>query len=104
MLTFASRGIWVSSDLIGVMMRDPEIFSSFDEIYLTSAFDKTSAMGTGHFTTDGFNFGKNVSNAFIAGFRQLGAVRYLSDGCGLNFVCENQELANQISNLRPGRQ
>jgi len=44
-----------------------------------------------HFTTDGYNFSEEVPTEFLEMFHAFNAVRFLADGCGLNFACDPAE-------------
>jgi hypothetical protein len=70
-------------------------FNGFDEVYFFK--DKPLAESvTSVFSSAVFDFSENVPNDFVEGFRAIGATRYLSDGCGLNFVCESEQLLSSI--------
>lgn len=74
-------------------------FSGFDELYLLSENSNLLEYAiTEHFTSDGYEFGDEIPKDFLKIFNELGAIRYLSDGCGLNYVCE-PIFADQIENL-----
>lgn len=78
------------------LFRIGKIFTHFDEIYLFKKKPTDILRIEQSFTTDGYNFGSNVPNEFIDIFKKVGAVRYLSDGCGLNFACESVELVRKL--------
>lgn len=91
------NGILVSHEDILSLVQDETLFPHFDEIYLCEHMP-THVRIEEYFTSTGprTNFGKSFPNEFLKTFRELGAVRYLSDGCGLNFVCENEEIVAAI--------
>ena len=77
------------------LIRDEDIFYNFDELYLCPTIPKAPSISR-HFTSDRANFGREVPSEFLALFHDLGAIRYLADGCGLNFACESQELVGKL--------
>lgn len=52
---------------------------------------------TEHFTTDTHNFGEIAPDEFLAHFQELGAIKYAADGCGLNFVSQEDSDFTAIS-------
>ncbi len=102
-----SKGITYSAHL-GSMLINAEFaeafknnydFSGFDELYLLSENSNLLKYAiTEHFTSDGYEFGNEIPNDFLKIFNEMGAIRYLSDGCGLNYACE-PIFAEQIENL-----
>lgn len=81
-------------DILALIQRE-DIFQHFDEMYLCGAVPASADIHT-HFTSERANFAKHVPQEFLTLFQSLRAVRYFSDGCGLNFVCENLDLVSAI--------
>lgn len=92
-----SKSIFIDFSNVDKLLNNSKgIISHFDEIYL---FDKSlvnEIVINGSFTTDGFNFEERVPSEFIDLFIKIGAKRYVSDGCGLNFVCESEIVASKL--------
>lgn len=105
------RAVWISRENAGGVVRDGKTFFGFDEMYLIQAKVYERDLKGSVFTTDGFNFGEELPPDFVNQFRCLPAVRYLSDGCGLNFACESvalveglQRIESQIRHVSSDRQ
>jgi hypothetical protein len=98
---FRGRGLELKPYGTAVLVQEPDVevllkdgwpFDGFDEVFLlkppvnfhVSDFSE-------HFTTDARDFSQDVPVQFLDMFQALNAVRYLSDGCGLNFACEAEE-------------
>lgn len=90
--------VWISSNYVDRVFHEQKTFFGFDEVYLLRGVPKNTPPGE-HFTSDGYDFSKEVPARFIECMTHVGAVRYLSDGCGLNFACESQELADKLASL-----
>ena len=88
--------VWIASVHVPVILCDRSTFSHFDEIYLLSDEPKIKQFSASHYTTDGSTFGDAVPHTFVKRFFDFGALRYLSDGCGLNFACESMVLVDRI--------
>lgn len=73
-------------------------FDGFDEIYLLE--EKPREGIADHFTTDVVKFNENIPEKFLLNFKKINAKRYLSDGLGLNFVCESLEMIEKIKKIR----
>ncbi len=74
-------------------------FSGFDELYLVKAFDVPASLKVDEeFYTPRYYFEESIPDNFVKTFSDLHAHRYLSDGSGLNFVCE-PELATELAKL-----
>ena len=76
-----------------------DFLTGFDEIYY---FRKGSWRATDpklferHFTTERTQFKSGLPDVFTEIFRMSGAVRYTSDGAGLNLVCEDPNLMSAV--------
>ncbi len=88
--------VWVDQKSVGNLFRDGKTFVHFDEIYLLNNSPVKDLSVCEHFTSDSSDFSKKVPSAFLEEFKRAGAIRYLSDGCGLNFFCESRTLAEKI--------
>jgi hypothetical protein len=65
-------------------------FVGFDEMYFIPTFYPLPKYETNKvFTTDRCNFNDSIPQSFLSIFKNCGAVRFLSDGCGLNYYCES---------------
>ena len=74
-----------------------KFFYGFDEVYLVKELDLARfPKSFPRFCTPEYEFAKSVPDEFVTIFQHLGATRYLSDGYGLNFVCE----IGQVESLR----
>lgn len=82
-------GIWIPEEQAIRLLTEGLTFYGFDEVYLFKTKPILKGMRKGVFTTDGYNFAEDVPSAFVDAFLAMGATRYLSDGCGTNFVCES---------------
>ena len=78
------------------------------EVYLFKTKSVQQGLRKGVFTTDGCNFADDVPANFVDASLAMGAIRYLVDGCGMNFACESVaslgpivELANRNHFGRP---
>lgn len=92
-------GVWISSVDVSRLIAEGSTFSHFDEVYLLKDRPCLAGIRSGTFTTDGCNFGEEVPASFAVEFASIGATRYLSDGCGLNFACESETFLSEIRDL-----
>ncbi len=88
--------VWIPSRHVKELFDHGKTFYGFDEIYLLKHYPVGTHLPANRYTTDGYNFAEKTPAAFLKSLRQLGAPRYLSDGCGLNFVCKSRALASRI--------
>lgn len=72
----------------------------FEEVYAckSSTLPQISPVKNQRFTSDGCDFESYLPSDFMQIFSSLGAMRYLSDGCHLNYVC-NLDTALAIKEL-----
>ena len=91
--------VWIHSANLFDIFEQGKTFYHFDEVYLVQGIPQIDAMPYRHYTTDGRDFSENVPQEFIEMFLKLGATRYLSDGCGLNFVCESLEITKKLEEI-----
>lgn len=91
-----NKSIFVDSRHVKKVFGVKKIFTHFDEIYLFEGKLDKEIIVNESYTADGYNFDKEVPNEFIRLFTDFGAKRYLSDGCGLNFVCESEMVASEL--------
>lgn len=85
--------LWPSIEEI---FADNKTFFGFDEVYLFDCEKVPACNPTRRYTTDGFNFSSELPADFVKQFMKMGALRYLADGCGLNFVCESKDLVEEM--------
>jgi hypothetical protein len=91
--------LWVPANELPKFLEDEGMLCGFDECYLSRNKPGDVSVEEGHSTTDGFNFATRVPDNFLRKFESLKAVRYLSDGLGLNFVTESLEVAEKLMEL-----
>lgn len=91
--------VWIPSQYVSEILSDVQTFHGFDEVYLLRDFPKVNFSTEHSYTTDGFNFAKSVPAEFLRRFHNLSAIRYLSDGCGMNFGCESIEIVERLKRL-----
>ncbi len=94
------KSIYVDSKYVKNVFEDKKIITHFDEIYLFETNPNKETIINESYTTDGYNFERDVPSEFINLFKKICAKRYLSDGCGLNFVCESEIIASKLINVR----
>ena len=93
--------VWIPQNQISELFRDGRTFYHFDELYLFRDFpEKLEPLDVWQAVDDNF-FKDNVPIEFMNQFLRVGAIRYLSDGCALNFVCESEELASRMLEVEP---
>ncbi len=90
---------WIGAEHVSALFEGGYTFFGFDEVYFYKADSTPLIIPTNIFTSDVCLFPDEVPEEFLDGFIATGAVRYLSSGCGLNFVCESDTLVNQICDL-----
>lgn len=91
--------MWIPSVHVSDVFKQGKTFYHFDEAYLVRGIPGQETLPTRHYTTDGYDFSEEIPSDFIETFLRLGAVRYLSDGSGLNFVCESLEVAEKLEEV-----
>jgi hypothetical protein len=91
--------VWISPEHVQQFLFEPNTLSHFDEMYCLARQPPESFRIGSIFTSDRCNFSNDVPNSFLEIFSSLGALRYISDGCGLNFACENINVANSIAKI-----
>lgn len=91
--------VWISKEHVWDIINDNQTFYHFDEVYLYDHIPITSPLIDTSFTSDGYLFSKKVPDMFIQQYRNSGASRYLSDGCGLNFACQSETLIKCIAEI-----
>ena len=93
------RGIWLPfQDFDDLFSRDG-VFIHFDEVYLFEPKTQIITIPEKTYTTDGTNFSGDIPSHFIDNFKILHAKRFLSDGSGMNFVCESLELVEKLQEI-----
>jgi hypothetical protein len=90
------RSMWVPPSFVPEIFQDNRTFFGFDELYLLKHFPKKEIIIENTFTTDGYDFSSTIPSDFFHYFQDLEAVRYLSDGLGINFGCESIEIVNSL--------
>ena len=92
-----NKMLYVTEPKFKDIFEDRNTFNGFDEIFLFR--EKPFLTPNKYFTTDVANFGNQVPEEFLSYFKTSGAIRYLSDGLGLNFVCESKIILEKIGEL-----
>jgi hypothetical protein len=69
-------------------MLKQEYFPNFSEIYFLN--EVPVLVPNKRFTSDGCFFDSDIPESFFESMSIMGAVRYLSDGCGLNIASKTQ--------------
>jgi hypothetical protein len=83
------NAVFVPVQTVAKHISDGWSFDGFEEIYLLRVPEPDLKIyGDEHFTSECFDFSKSVPDSFLERFRYIKAVRFLSDGVGLNFACE----------------
>jgi hypothetical protein len=82
------NAIWLPPSAVAWQIQNGWSCDGFEEIYLLPRPESTLSISDEKFTSEGDNFAESIPNAFLERFRTVKAVRFLSDGCGLNFACE----------------
>jgi hypothetical protein len=93
------ESIWVDVRSVRDFLSDPNTLSHFDEVYLLREEPKLDFQVHEIFTTDRANFAESVPPAFFKMLQATSARRYLSDGSGLNFACEDRDLVRRLGEI-----
>jgi len=93
------RAVWIDSNNVLRLLGNDNPFDGFDEIYLMERLPKQSAVPEKIYTSERCNFGGHIPTDFLGSFLEMGAVRYISDGCGMNFACESMEIVKKLEYL-----
>jgi hypothetical protein len=97
-LEIINESIWVDASHLPEVLAARGTLSHFDELYLLKA--KPTAVSLEEiFTTDRANFAEKIPSSFVPTMRRFEATRYLADGCGLNFACEDFVYAQRIEQI-----
>lgn len=91
-----NNGVVIFQEDVARILDDGRTFIHFDEVYLFAGTVPRESKFNRVFTTDGVNFSEEIPDEFIQHFGYLGATRYLSDGCGLNFVCDSNNFVQAL--------
>ncbi len=73
------------------------VFTGFDEIWLF--FDDAPQEDLSEIpycTSDSSNFDEKINDKILMTFQEIGCVAILADGCGLNFLTDNDDFYNKI--------
>lgn len=92
------NAIWLPPATVALQLENGWNCDGFEEIYLLSRPAFTLSISDDKFTSEAANFAESIPDKFLERFRATKAVRFLSDGCGLNFACES-DFANAIADL-----
>ncbi len=91
--------IVIEPDSVGEVFARGRTFYHFDEVFLFASFPDAILFPDQHWTSEVASFSSVLPDEFVRWFLRLGSLRYLSDGCGLNFCCESLELAECLAGL-----
>jgi hypothetical protein len=92
------NGCWLPAPDAVSGLRKSGLLSHFDEIYLAAQKPADFAL-VEHFTSDRFELLRDDPKSLLDYIGGLGASRFLSDGAGLNFVCDSDGLALKLAQL-----
>jgi hypothetical protein len=92
------KAVWLPPSAVAWQIENGWSCDGFEEIYLLPRPTSTILLTDEKFTSEGDNLAEAISTEFLKRFRTIQAVRFLSDGCGLNFACE-PHFAEAIENL-----
>ncbi len=98
-IRIVGESIWVGSENVRELLLDPSILSHFDEMYLVREHPTSDFQVKEIFTTDRANFADVIPATFLEMLRAASASRYLSDGSGLNFACEDLDLVRRLEKI-----
>jgi hypothetical protein len=93
------NSVWIPQKYISELLIGSKTFYGFDEVYLLKNIPKIGLIDDNVYTTDGYDFSKCVPDNFLNKFNNIGAIRYLSDGLGLNFGCESIEIVENLKDI-----
>lgn len=91
--------IWVPSQYVSELLTDSKTFYGFDELYLLKDIPNINFLDENVYTTDAYNFSNYIPDNFLNKFNKIGAIRYLSDGLGLNFGCESIDVVENLMDI-----
>jgi hypothetical protein len=93
-----NESIWVDGSHVAEFLATRGVLTHFDEMYFLKA--KPTAVSVEEiFTTDRPNFAEKIPSSFVPTMWRFEATRYLADGCGLNFACEDFVFAQRIEQI-----
>jgi len=82
--------VYIPEQFVRLLFEERKTFFNFDEIFLLDIpperCDKEKL-----YTSERYNFSKELPDAFLEFFRRIKARRFLSDGIGLNYACLSGE-------------
>lgn len=94
------ESIWIDITHVKDFLAAPyTLLTHFDELYLLKGPQPAGVSIHQTFTTDRTRFSEAVPTSFLQAFQLFHATRYLSDGCGLNFACEDSAIVPRIAQL-----
>ena len=97
-LEIINKSIWVEASHVPEVLGARGTLTHFDELYLLKT--KPAAVSVVEiFTTDRANFAEEIPSSFVPTMRRFEATRYLADGCGLNFACEDLVFVQRIEQI-----
>jgi hypothetical protein len=92
------HAIWLPPSTVAWQLENGWNCDGFEEVYLLSRPASTLSISDEKFTSEAADFAESVPAEFLERFRTTKAVRFLSDGCGLNYACE-PDFASAIEDL-----
>ena len=92
------NAIWLPPSTVAWQIENGWIWDGFEEIYLLPRPASILSLSDEKFTSEGTNFAEAIPAEFLKRFSTTKSVRFLSDGCGLNYACESH-FADAIENL-----
>lgn len=97
-------GFWFDKSLVNLLFNLKKTFFHFDEVYLFDNNNQPKFYPEHSFTTDAYNFSESIPQEFVTTLTEIGAIGYLSDGCGLNFAYSRDIDLNKIRDIERRRQ
>lgn len=92
-------GVWLPAASVPSLLLDRFTFRGFDEAYLLRKEPRFPLGDKQVFTTDRCKLDKSIPERLLGSFHNLEAIRYVSDGSGMNFMCESLAVVEHIREI-----
>lgn len=96
--TIANGDIWIEKK--SIISSLDRLMCNYSEIYLLPEKPDVDIQIGDVFTAERAQFIEEIPKEFLRVFKELSAIRYLSDGYGLNFVCESETIAQKLIEIQ----
>ena len=80
--------VWIPTSDVARLLNSQKVFFGFDEVHFLETRPPVMPNVIERFTSDGVSFADGLPDRLPSQLAALGADRYLTDGCGLNFAVE----------------